>query len=369
MVSGSSVQNDNASLSNVLNSYSNHVNSLSSSWIGPSYENLSKKAVDFLNEATSLISNQMSAYGAACDLMKSYSDCKKNLVIATNNYNAAVANRRNADARSFANDISTINSQITTLRNQIGNYLAQAANGQLVASSLKGNGSNAGSSSYTAGAPLDLEPGVHLLTFTTADGKEIQYNVIIPEDATEGLPIIMYLNGDGHTGQAKSLGFAEMAERAKAIYGDNAPFIMVQPVSNTSWSQSGSTDGLNELIQQVVQDVHANPNKVIVTGASGGGIGSWNVVNDNPSLYSAFVPVSGDGRNIDLQNFVNIPIRAITSGDWQTDGWNMGKMEQAVNWINENGGNATYETRPGNSHHTIIKGAYTEDLFEWMIAQ
>ena len=374
MVAGATVNGDSTSLSNILNTYSECINNLSTCWRGLSYDNLANRAADFLNEVSLTIGNEMASYASACDLLESYKLCKTNLGIATENYNKAAASNyigKAIDMKRFAKEIDTINADITRIKSEIEALLAQACSTKFEFEKITITPADTGSdaiATFTPGVPLDMEPGVHLLEFTTSDGKTIKYNVIIPENATEGMPVIMYLNGDGHIGNAKSLGYVEMAERVKAIYGDDAPFIVVQPVSNTSWKESGATSGLNELVQQVVSDNHADPNRVVLTGASGGGIGSWNVVNENPNLFSAFVPVSGDGRNIDLSNFLNVPVYAITSGD-QSDSWNAPKMQQACEWINENGGNANYETRPGNTHDTMIKGAYTQELFEWMIAQ
>lgn len=370
-VSGSSFVQLVSSFQDVMKNYSSLLSDVGTSWRGTSYDSLVSKCGDFINSYVDTISSEMTAYANACELYVTYCANKTNLNNIINDYNTAVANNDGRTARSYTRTINQYKANLESLAKEINNYLSQAAATKLVAPSVTPSESSsavAAPSTFTAGKALDMEPGVHLLEFTTSDGKKIQYNVIIPKNATEGMPVIMYLNGDLNTGHAKSLGYVEMAERVKAIYGDDAPFIVVQPVCNTSWKENGATNGLGEMITQIVKDVHGNPKKVIVTGASGGGIGSWQVVNSNPNLFSAFVPVSGDGRGVDLSNFTSVKVKAISSGD-SSDSWNAPKMEEACNQINAQGGNATYETRPGYTHDTIIKGAYTQELFEWMIAQ
>ena len=119
---------------------------------------------------------------------------------------------------------------------------------------------------------------------------------------------------------------------------------------------------------QIVSDTHANPNKVILTGASGGGIGGWTLIDQYPNLFSAFVPVSSYPKNVDFTHFTQIPIRAITSGDPDSDLRFMQGSQNAVEQINANGGHATYE-EAGSNHGGIIRKAYTQELFEWMISQ
>ena len=364
MVSGSSVSGLVRSFQDMMTNYSSVLSDVSSTWAGSSHDSLISRAEDFLNSSVNVVGTELTAYANACELYISYATTKSNLNSMINAYNTAAANNDAATCRSYVSAINQYKENCETLASQINQYLSQAASTRLVAPTTASSGITA-TSSYIAGKTLEIEPGVHLLDYTTSDGKNIKYNVIIPENATEGMPVIMYLNGDGSNGSTSA---REMADRVKAIYGDDAPFIVVQPITNVSWKSDGETNGLGEMITQIVSDVHGNPNKVILTGASAGGIGSWQVVNSNPNLFSAFVPVSGDGRGVDLSNFTNTTVKAISSGD-PSDSWNAPKMEQACNEINEQGGNATYETRPGYTHDTIITGAYTQELFEWMIAQ
>ena len=44
-------------------------------------------------------------------------------------------------------------------------------------------------------------------------------------------------------------------------------------------------------------------------------------------------------------------------------------MKSNVKKINEAGGNATFVSQDGYSHHSVIKGTYTEETFDWMISQ
>ncbi len=379
MVSGTAFNEAGSALQELLNNYANQLSNISSSWAGLSHDSIISKADDFRSSYGDVILNEMAAFATACDLYIDYVNTKNAFKTAEQNMNLAIQQKDNRNARTFDRDRVNYANQMSSLASQINNYLSQAASTKLDATSVKPTSPNTGdpssttstnglTSSFTSGKPLNMEPGVHLLEFTTSTGKKIKYNVIIPEGATEGMPVIMYLNGDAHIGQAKNLGYCEMAEEVKKVYGDKAPFIVVQPVAPTPWYDTGATDGLNELVSQVVADTHANPRKVILSGASGGGIGCWTLIDQYPNLFSAFVPVSSYPKNVDFTHFTQIPIRAITSGDRDSDLRFMEGSQKAVEQINANGGHATYE-EAGSNHGGIIRKAYTQELFEWMISQ
>ena len=379
MVSGATFNEAASNLQSLFSNYTSQITNISSSWAGLSHDSILNKVEEFVSSFGKVIGDEMAAFATACDLYVEYLNAKNNLKTAEQNMNLAIQQKDNRNARVYDHDRVNFANQMTTLANQINNYLSQAASTKLEATSLKPSspltGNPAASSeqggltgSFTSGKPLNMEAGVHLLEFTTSSGKKIKYNVIIPEGATEGMPVIMYLNGDAHIGQAKNLGYCEMAEEVKKVYGDKAPFITVQPVCSQPWYGAGATDGLNELVAQIVSDTHANPNKVILTGASGGGIGGWTLIDQYPNLFSAFVPVSSYPKNVDFTHFTQIPIRAITSGDPDSDLRFMQGSQNAVEQINANGGHATYE-EAGSNHGGIIRKAYTQELFEWMISQ
>ena len=365
MVSGGTVNGDLSSLQTSLSNYNSEITGLSGSWTGPSHDNLVSKAEAFYSEYLSALQSQMGSFASACDLYQEYATCKQNISIAQSNYNQAVANKDNSAANRYSSEVSSLQSKLSSLKSQIESLLAAAGSVSLQASS----NSSSSSSSFTAGQALSVAPGVYDYTFTSSAGKEMKYHVYIPNNAKEGMPLILYLHGDGSVGRFDHLKDSEMAACVKKAYGDDYPFIYIQPMTEvTSWSDDGRLDTLAELVQQVTKDYKCDPNKVVLTGASRGGIGSWQLANAHSELFSAFVPVSGYGNKLDLSKFVNLPTIAVSTPD-SSDDWNYQNMKSNVKKINEAGGNATFVSKDGYSHSSVIKGTYTTEMYDWMISQ
>ena len=365
MVSGGTVTSDLSSLKSSFQSYNSEVEGLSGSWKGLSHDNLVTKVNDFFGEYSNAISSEMESFAAACDLYVEYENNKKSLQTAQSNYNTAVTNKDSSAITSYGNQVSTLTSKINTLKTQIESLLASAS-----AVAFQSSSSNTAdfSSGFTAGKALEVSPGVYEYTFTSSAGKQMKYYAYIPNNATEGMPLILYLHGDGSVNNMKALKDGEMSRYVRKVYGDNFPFIYIQPMTEvTSWTNDNRLETLSELVKDVANTYKCDTNKIILTGMSRGGNGSWSMANAYPELFSCFVPVSGRA-DIDPSNFKNLPTVAFSTPH-SSDSWNYNKMQQLVKAINEAGGNAQFVSKNGYTHSSVSGATYTDDLFKWMIAQ
>ena len=219
----------------------------------------------------------------------------------------------------------------------------------------------------------------------TSKGRVINYWVLVPENATENMPLIMYMHGGGGNKRYNDIKDIEMAKEVKRIYGNNYPFIVVLPVKSTSswYEMGGGFKIFYELINEVTNEYKANKNKVILTGCSDGALGTWQFGVDYPNLFSALVPVSGWGHLYAEQKIDALkdkPIRGIVSSA-NYDAYFKQKMQEACTRLNSISSkqNCTLEVKQGLTHDTIIngttvngvtiEGAYTKEVFEWMINQ
>lgn len=77
---------------------------------------------------------------------------------------------------------------------------------------------------------LGIEAGDYKDTFTCEEnGQWLDYYVFVPNDAPEGLPLIVYLHGDGMTSRIDWLPDYDIAKMAKENYGYDFPFILLTP--------------------------------------------------------------------------------------------------------------------------------------------
>lgn len=212
------------------------------------------------------------------------------------------------------------------------------------------------------------EPGIYDSTFKSSSGLELKYHLYIPNNAKKNLPIIVYLHGDGHVGRYDDLKTGGIWYYVRKAYGDNYPFILIQPYTDIpSWTDGSKPDAVVELIRKITKDYKCNSNKVILTGSSRGGMGAWFIANKYSSMFSAFVPVVGTG-NINASNFKNLPTRAYSTPS-ESDQWNYGNIQSNCNAINNAGGKCTFYSMAGYDHGSVNDGVYNKELFEWMLSQ
>ena len=346
MVSSGTVQGDLSQLQNTFNDYQSKTNNLDSYWKGSSHDNFLTQVEAFISEYRSTISSEMNAFASACDLYSQYINTKAQLSSTT----------------LTEAEIGSINSKLVNLKTQINSNLEAA-----MATRLEGGSSSL--YSYTSGAPLGIEAGTYSDSFMGSNAQRaIKYHAYVPEGATEGMPLIVYLHGDGSVNDFNHLKTSEMIAQVKSVYGDNFPFIALQPMTDEySWTSDWKVDAVAELIQKTAETYHCDPNKIIISGGSRGCEGCWAVANKYPELFSACVPISGVG-NINVQNFTDIPIVAFSTPS-SSDNWNYSQMSAYVQQINQAGGNATFVSKSGYNHNNILSGAFDEQLFNWMIAQ
>ena len=148
MVAGSIVREVASNLSSILSNYSSQIQSLSSSWKGLSYDNISKQAEEFKSEYEGTIKSQVESFASACDEYQNYIEMKKALETAKNNYEKCKNANDKVNMQAWSNEITTITENIKTLKTNIETYLSNASSKTLSASSI--NPSISGTSTANA---------------------------------------------------------------------------------------------------------------------------------------------------------------------------------------------------------------------------
>ncbi len=373
MVSSGTVSSDMSTFDTNMVNYKTYVADLTGQWKGDSYNNLVTKANEFISEFQSAIDKQMTSFASACQSYEEYVNTKRALSDAQSAYNEASANKDRGSMSYYASLISQYEATLQRLKGEIEAALADASSPTLTASSASSDSLTTSggvlNGSFTAGNPLGVDSGTYTNSFTSSMGKNMNYYAYVPNNAKEGMPLIVYLHGDNAVGNFGYLKNSEMAACVKKTYGDDFPFIFIQPNTEvTSWSSDGRLDTLAELIQNVATEYKCDPNKIILTGASRGGIGAWEMANAYPDMFSAFVPVSGHCNSLNLNGLSGISTMAFSSPS-ESDDWNYSNMKSNVKQINDAGGNATFVSMDNYNHGNIIKGVYVDETFDWMISQ
>jgi predicted peptidase len=123
------------------------------------------------------------------------------------------------------------------------------------------------------------------------------------------------------------------------------------------------------IIEHMISQYHADPNRVYVHGLSGGAKGVWDIAAKRPDLFAAMLPMSGVGS--DMQIMADI---LVTTPLWLFQGGldtnpSPGYSSQWINALKNKGGSPRYTIYP-NLDHGTWNTAYAEpDFFSWMLTQ
>lgn len=208
-----------------------------------------------------------------------------------------------------------------------------------------------------------------LKEFSSSHGTTFKYWLNVPEGAHDGMPILLYLHGDGEVGNANRLKSIHQIDYIVNKH-KGEKFILVAPVTNVkSWTSGSIPSSLKDLIDSVGNTYSVDKNRIYIIGFSRGATGVWYMVNKHPNYFAAAMPVSNCPPGVSANNFKTTKVRAISGnvGDFEIQCNNC--MSSFVKSINNAGGSAEMITHKGAGHSSIITAIDYNDLFDWMLKQ
>ena len=229
----------------------------------------------------------------------------------------------------------------------------------------------------------------------TFNGSEYRYVVYVPREftRTKMWPVIVALHGGGEYGNDGLKHTAGGLARAIRLNPERFPAVVIFPQAHADgtpgWHLAGGSAALAAL-DRTVKEFRGDPSRVILTGNSAGGNGTWSLAARFPERFAAIVPICAwveerKGRT----SGVNYPSLAPAGGDAYTyvakqvsrlpiwifhgdadasvDVETSRKMNAALRSI---GANVQYTELPGADHNGAPVAAYARaDLIEWMLKQ
>jgi poly(3-hydroxybutyrate) depolymerase len=214
------------------------------------------------------------------------------------------------------------------------------------------------------------QPGFHLRTLKSSTGER-KYTVYVPEgyDGRKTYPVILFLHGGASTGRdgirpvRSGLGSA-IFNRPGGIQA-----LAVFPQAQQTWA-AGSDDSKASLeaLDDVLTHYKSDPKRVILTGLSMGGAGSWELAAAQPERFAAVVPIASEGnRPQQAHRLKAIPIWSFCGGDDAPDRvLNMRAMVEAV--LRE-GGTVRITEFSGVGHRSWDRVYNDDQVINWMLAQ
>lgn len=221
----------------------------------------------------------------------------------------------------------------------------------------------------------------------TFGSTTINYRLLIPQDKSEPLPLILTLHGSGERGNdnEKHILLNHVASVwADSINQEKYPCYIFSPQCpenrrwvNVNWKESSYnadtvsiSDELSTVImilRKIMDEYPVDKNRIYITGISMGGFGTWDILVRYPDIFAAGIPLCGAGDPSKAGLIKHIPIWAFH-----------GALDQAVpvegsrimvEALRNSGAKIIY-TEYENLGHGIWTETYQNRiLIDWLFAQ
>lgn len=216
----------------------------------------------------------------------------------------------------------------------------------------------------------DPAPGKQVeQSLVLSDSRQVAYLLSLPAGYGEPgklWPVMLFLHGRGESNGPLSIvakwGPPRLAER-----GDDFPYILVSPQcpAETNWGAPEQQAGLLQLLDHVLTEYSADPNRVYLTGLSMGGFGSWRLAGSHPERFAAVVPICGGGNPEDAPALAKLPIWVFHgSEDSAVPLQRSVDMVEAVRTID--GSKLRFTTLEHVGHNSWEAAYASPDLYEWL---
>lgn len=195
-----------------------------------------------------------------------------------------------------------------------------------------------------------------------------EYLLYLPQDYKETSykrwPLVLFLHGAGERGNdleaVKKNGLPKLVEE-----GQDFPFIIASPQCPAGrwWS----TDDLNLLLDNLIEEYDIDIDRIYVTGLSMGGFATWEIAMRFPDRFAAIAPVCGGGNPQQACRLKNIPTWAFHGAKdvvvfpYQT--------EKMVEVLRKCGGKVQYTLYPEADHDSWTATYENPELYDWLLQQ
>jgi predicted peptidase len=131
------------------------------------------------------------------------------------------------------------------------------------------------------------------LTFRTPEGGTILYGLSIPGayDPRQPRPLVLAL----HPGGDRTPYYGDMFMRQIFLPGLDAldPIMVAPDCPSGAWTDAGAERAVMALLDKVMTDYAIDRRRILVTGFSLGGSGTWFMSSRHPDLFTAAIVMAG----------------------------------------------------------------------------
>ncbi|HEY9593393.1 MAG TPA: dienelactone hydrolase family protein [Spirochaetia bacterium] len=218
-----------------------------------------------------------------------------------------------------------------------------------------------------------MDRSENLFTATLRTRARLPYLLYRPgiADRREELPLLLFLHGIGERGDDLSILTRHGPPRLIEA-GRDLPFIVVAPQCPMGTSWAFELGALRALLHEIIRRHRVDTARIVVTGLSMGGFGTWHLAVENPRAFSAVVPICGGALSATalgarIGAIRHVPVRAFHGA--KDTVVPLSKSKELVDALIAVGGNATLTVYPDAEHDSWTRTYDDPGLYDWMLAQ
>ena len=193
-----------------------------------------------------------------------------------------------------------------------------------------------------------LPPGVRSLTLLRASEPPIHYAISIPANYSPDsrVPLVLALHFGVGGGTSDGAGRDVLEILVRPALAELGAIIVAPDSLRGDWSTAENESAVNMLLDGVLASYSVDAKRIVVTGFSMGGTGTWHFAEKYPERFSAAVPVAG--RPPASAAGWRLPVLAIHSRDDQVVP--IGPTETRIAELQKSGAHAKLIALTGITH-------------------
>jgi predicted peptidase len=221
-------------------------------------------------------------------------------------------------------------------------------------------------------------------------GHTLPYRFYQPEQKHRGekYPLVIFFHGAGERGLDNRTQFQRFAP---TLFWQKYPCYVVAPECPARTAENSNAESVwvdtpfgasshkmsenptwpmqlaMQLINQIIKDNQVDVNRIYVTGLSMGGFATWEILQREPGLFAAAIPVCGGGDPAYAAKLNSIPIWVFHGGNDHTVP--VTRSREMVSAIQAAGGNVKYSEYPGVDHDSWGQTYGNPEVWDWLFSQ
>lgn len=140
----------------------------------------------------------------------------------------------------------------------------------------------------------ELPPGIHTQTFLMGD-TTVRYTILVPEGYSRAAPapLIVMLHYGGYDGDVPpSYGRGMIEGLAQPAFRSLRAIIIAPDAVVGDWTTAENDAAVTSLTRAIMSHYAVDPAKVVLSGYSMGGIGTWHIADKHQDLFTAAIPIA-----------------------------------------------------------------------------